>query len=73
MRTARRFLPALALGLAAAVTPARASAADPDPWLGPDKALHFGISAGLAGGGYALSALGRSAAEHADLYRSLVA
>jgi putative lipoprotein len=32
-------------------------AADPDPWFGPDKALHFGISAGLSGGGYALSAL----------------
>jgi putative lipoprotein len=34
-----------------------AAAADPDPWLGPDKALHFGVSAGLAGGGYAVSAL----------------
>jgi putative lipoprotein len=34
-----------------------ARAADPDPWLGPDKALHFGVSVGLAGGGYALSAL----------------
>lgn len=27
--------------------------ADPDPWLGPDKALHFAFSAGIAGGGYA--------------------
>lgn len=26
---------------------------DPDPWLGSDKALHFGVSAGLAGLGYA--------------------
>jgi putative lipoprotein len=34
-----------------------ARADDPDPWFGPDKALHCGISAGLAGGGYALSAL----------------
>lgn len=33
-----------------------AKAADPDPWLGPDKALHFGVSAGLAGGLYAVSA-----------------
>jgi uncharacterized protein YfiM (DUF2279 family) len=32
-----------------------ASAADPDPWLGPDKALHFGASAILAGGAYGLS------------------
>jgi len=28
-----------------------------DPWLGPDKALHFGVSLGLASGGYAASAL----------------
>lgn len=26
--------------------------ADPDPWFAPDKALHFGVSAGLAGLGY---------------------
>ena len=25
-----------------------------DPWLGPDKALHFGASAALTGGGYAV-------------------
>ena len=60
MSTPRRLLPA-ALGvwtaLAAVALPARANAADPDPWLGPDKALHFGVSAGLGGGGYAVSAL----------------
>jgi putative lipoprotein len=34
--------------------PARA---DPsDPWWGPDKALHFGASAAIAGGGYAVAA-----------------
>jgi len=27
--------------------------ADLDPWLGPDKALHFAFSAGIAGAGYA--------------------
>jgi putative lipoprotein len=32
--------------------------ADPDPWWGKDKALHFGVSAGIAGAGYGLSALG---------------
>ena len=26
--------------------------ADPDPWLAPDKALHFAVSAGIAGVGY---------------------
>lgn len=33
------------------------AAADPDPWLGRDKALHFGVSAGLSGGGYAAGAM----------------
>jgi putative lipoprotein len=48
----RRALTApLALMLALAARPAAAS--DPDPWFGPDKALHFGVSAGLAAGGYA--------------------
>lgn len=36
----------------AATTPARADGSDPDPWLGRDKALHFGVSASLAGAGY---------------------
>lgn len=30
---------------------------DPDPWLAPDKALHFSFSAGLAGLGYGGAAL----------------
>ena len=38
---------ALVLGLA---TPARA--ADPDPWFGADKGLHFAATSGLAIGGY---------------------
>ena len=25
---------------------------DPDPWFAPDKALHFSLSAGIAGVGY---------------------
>ena len=43
---ARKWLLLLALALAA--RPATAS--DADPWFGPDKALHFGLSAGLAAG-----------------------
>src|SRR6478609_6109561 len=43
--------PALACALLLVTLPAAAS--DPDPWFGPDKALHFGVSAGLAAGGYA--------------------
>lgn len=30
---------------------------DPDPWLGRDKALHFGASFGIATGGYGAAAL----------------
>lgn len=37
------------------VIPLAARAADPDPWMGPDKALHFAASAGLAGLGYGAS------------------
>lgn len=29
---------------------------DPDPWFSADKALHFGASAVIAGGGYGISA-----------------
>jgi putative lipoprotein len=32
---------------------ARAAHADDDPWFGQDKALHFTLSAMIAGGGYA--------------------
>jgi putative lipoprotein len=33
------------------------AADDADPWLGPDKALHFGVSTVLASGSYAGAAL----------------
>jgi putative lipoprotein len=35
----------------------RARAAEPDPWWGQDKALHFTVSIGLGSGGYAGSSL----------------
>ena len=35
---------------------AQASDPDPDPWLGRDKALHFGASALIAGGTYGIVA-----------------
>jgi len=47
----------MSVGLATTAFAEGAAAADPDPWLGPDKALHFGVSVALGGGGYALSAL----------------
>ena len=34
---------------------APAIAADPDPWLGSDKALHFTVAAGIAGVGYGVT------------------
>jgi putative lipoprotein len=46
----------LALATAMLVAPG-ARAADPDPWFGRDKALHFGASALLASGGYGAAAL----------------
>ena len=44
------------LAISLLTIPNAASAADPDPWFGADKALHFGASAALAGGAYGLSA-----------------
>ena len=51
------LFPAIAVAAATLLGTAPARAADPDPWFGPDKALHFGFSAGLAAGGYGVSAL----------------
>ncbi|MET0591830.1 MAG: hypothetical protein ABW133_03965 [Polyangiaceae bacterium] len=44
---------ALVLGVAAPKV-ARADA-DPDPWFGRDKALHFAVAAGIAGTGYGVT------------------
>lgn len=53
---ARRRVLAVVLGGALFVaTPARAE--EPDPWVGPDKWLHFGVSVGLTLGGYGTSSL----------------
>jgi alcohol dehydrogenase, propanol-preferring len=41
----------------ATFSPGPVKAADPDPWLGRDKALHFGFSAGIAIAGYATAAI----------------
>jgi putative lipoprotein len=42
--------------LALLLGPAAGARADPDPWFGRDKALHFSFSAGIAGGGYGVAA-----------------
>lgn len=44
------------LAVSALSTLSRAAAAEEDAWFGRDKALHFGVSVALGGGGYALSA-----------------
>ena len=47
---------AVLLGSAAIASMATpAFAADPDPWFGPDKTLHFAVSAGIAGAGYGVT------------------
>jgi putative lipoprotein len=48
---------ALALGASLVCSAGTACAEDADPWFGKDKALHFGVSVALAGGGYGASAL----------------
>ncbi|MFT3769471.1 MAG: hypothetical protein QM820_28875 [Minicystis sp.] len=60
MTSTRPFAPALAAALITMASPAKAAPpeADPDPWFGKDKALHFGVSTGIAGAGYGLAALG---------------
>jgi putative lipoprotein len=48
---------ALAAAIVAASAPALADPPDADPWLGRDKALHFGACAGISSAGYGLAAL----------------
>jgi putative lipoprotein len=43
--------------LAWTLTAGAAKASDADPWFGPDKALHFGVSVALSAGGYAVSSI----------------
>ncbi len=43
--------------LASTLAAGTAKASDADPWFGPDKALHFGVSVVLSAGGYAVSSI----------------
>jgi putative lipoprotein len=53
-RRGRSILPALALAVTLTSAPlARAGAAEPDPWFGRDKLLHFSAAGSLAVIGYA--------------------
>lgn len=52
-----RASPIVLLTFAASCALAARARAQSDPWFGPDKALHFGASSVLAGGGYAASTL----------------
>ncbi len=54
MSRARQLGVAFAVWTATCLFSVAAVADDADPWFGTDKALHFGASAVLAGGGYAL-------------------
>jgi putative lipoprotein len=52
----RALVLAMAVACALAAGSARAQTADPDPWFGKDKALHFAGSVGLASVIYASAA-----------------
>jgi putative lipoprotein len=52
-----RWLPAALLCALLSSATRDARGADPDPWFGTDKALHLGVSAGLAGGGYGMASV----------------
>ena len=52
LRRSRLLASGAALSLLLAATPARA-----DEWLGPDKALHFAATAGIASGAFLLGEL----------------
>ena len=52
-RLCSTLLTVLVVGSLGTVSPVRAQS---DDWLGRDKALHFGLSVGLAAGAYAMSA-----------------
>jgi putative lipoprotein len=60
----------LIIGVAASL-PARA--ADPDPWFGRDKALHFAASSTIAAGGYAVGAAVFDARGHALIFGGALA
>jgi putative lipoprotein len=55
VRRGRLGVGAVAIAALALVGPARAEEAD--PWLGRDKALHFGACAVISAGGYGAAAL----------------
>lgn len=55
MRKSRFIVAGALLAVQAWSSAAVAAPPDPDPWWGTDKALHLGVSAGIAGGGYAIA------------------
>ncbi|MBX3186344.1 MAG: hypothetical protein KF819_04980 [Labilithrix sp.] len=60
-----------ALALLIVSTPATARA-DDDPWIAGDKAAHFGVSAGIGAGSYALGAAIFDARGHALIFAGAV-
>lgn len=65
MRSSRALLFGCLVTIVTASRFARAD--DPEPWIAKDKALHFGVSAGIAGGSYAIGAAVFDARGHALL------
>lgn len=57
MRASGARLVAVAVAVTTVLAASRARAEHEDPWLGRDKALHFGACALFASGGYGLAAI----------------
>jgi putative lipoprotein len=68
-----RFATAAVLVAVALSSSSSARAADPDPWLGKDKALHFAASGAIAAGGYTVGAFVFDARGHALVFGASLA
>lgn len=55
--TVRALLFPVAVAIIFAVGAPASAQPGGDTWLGPDKAMHFGLSAGISAGGYAVGAV----------------
>jgi putative lipoprotein len=56
-----------------ASSPGSSRAADPDPWLGKDKALHFAATGTIAAGGYTIGAFAFDARGYALIFGASLA
>lgn len=72
MRRSRSIAAVVTLAVVASSSRS-ARAADPDPWFGKDKALHFAATATIAAGGYTVGAFVFDARGHALIFGASLA